>query len=145
MTVSVFDAAKTLGHYADWKLTNLQMQKILYLAHMVYMGKHNGEPLVNDEFQSWEYGPVLPSLYHKIKFFGNNPVKDIFFTNNMLDKHIDEAKVLKEASEQFKNVSPAYLVGLTHRKDGAWDKTYIKDAKGIVIPNNEILAEFQSL
>jgi uncharacterized phage-associated protein len=64
MTISVFDAARTLGYYSDWKLSNLQMQKILYLAHMVYMDKNSGEPLVDEDFQAWDYGPVLPSLYY---------------------------------------------------------------------------------
>ncbi|MDV6345244.1 Panacea domain-containing protein [Nitrosomonas sp. Is37] len=143
MTISVFDAAKTLGYYAGWRLSNLQMQKILYLAHMVYMGENKGEPLVDEEFQSWDYGPVLPSLYYKVKFFGNKPVQDVFHRNRILTDG-PESKILKDAAEKFSNANPGSLIAWTHRPNGAWDKTYIPGARNITIPNKEILAEYQS-
>jgi len=143
MTISVFDAARTLGYYSDWKLSNLQMQKILYLAHMVYMDKNSGEPLVDEDFQAWDYGPVLPSLYYKIKFFGNKPVKDIFYRNNILTDG-PESEILKEAVKKFSNVNPGSLIALTHRESGAWDKNYVRGAN-IPIPNKEILAEYESI
>lgn len=38
MTVSVLSAAKTLAEMTDWNLSNLEMNKILYLAHMLRLG-----------------------------------------------------------------------------------------------------------
>ena len=143
MTISVFDAAKTLGHYSGWKLSNLQMQKILYLAHMVYMGENDGSPLIDETFQSWDYGPVLPSLYYKVKFFGNKPVQDVFNRNKIWTDG-EESRILKEAAKQFSNVHPGSLITLTHRENGAWDGTYIRGAN-IPIPNDKILAEYNTL
>lgn len=38
MTVSVLAAAKRLAQRSNWSLSNLELQNILYLAHMFYMG-----------------------------------------------------------------------------------------------------------
>ena len=69
MAIDVFVAAKTLGIECGWCVSNLKMQKILYLAHLDYMGKNN-ERLVESSFEAWDYGPVQPELYHKLKRFG---------------------------------------------------------------------------
>ncbi|SEF59007.1 Panacea domain-containing protein [Nitrosomonas ureae] len=143
MTISVFDAAKTLGHYSGWKLSNLQMQKILYLAHMVHMGENNGSPLIDEIFQSWEYGPVLPSLYYKVKFFGNKPVQDVFNRNKIWTEG-EESRIIKEAAEQFSDFPPGSLITLTHRVNGAWDTTFIRGAN-VPIPNEKIINEYNNL
>jgi Protein of unknown function (DUF4065) len=46
---------------------------------MVHMGNNDCAPLINNHFQAWEYGPVQPELYHKVKFCGDNPIPNIFF------------------------------------------------------------------
>ena len=143
MTISTFEAAKTLGHFSDWRLSNLQMQKILYLAHMFYMGRNNGDPLVDEEFQAWDYGPVLPSLYHKISFFGRDPVKDVFFGDNI--NKSNEAAILKEAAQSLANAKPGALVNYTHKSKGAWDKNYVQGARKRIIPNCDILEEYRNI
>ena len=77
MTISVFAAAKHLGKQTGWSIWNLDMQKILYIAHRYHLFKYD-EPLVDGLFEAWNYGPVHPELYHYAKAFGANPVKNIF-------------------------------------------------------------------
>lgn len=144
MTISTFEAAKTLGFYSNWNLSNLQMQKILYLAHMFFMGRNQGEPLINENFEAWDYGPVIPSLYHEVKFFGNSKIKDIFF-HTTINETSKESKIIKEAVTAFGNAPPAKLVAITHNEEGAWAKHYVQNAKGIVIPNADIIKEYNSL
>ena len=143
MPIKTFDAAKTIGELTNWRLSNLQMQKILYLAHMFYMGKHGG-PLLDEEFEAWDYGPVLPSLYHKIKFFGSGPVHDIFY-NNRIIKDGPEAEILNQAAQKFAHTKPGTLVAYTHREDGAWSKNYAPGARNMPIKNDDIVREYQSL
>lgn len=144
MTISVFVAAKALGEFSGWNLSNLKIQKILYIAHMFYMGNNEGAPLINDSFEAWDYGPVIPSLYHKLKIFGSDPVRDIFY-DVFIRMNTKEIESIRLAAEAFSFVSPAKLVALTHSRGGAWDKNYYSGGKGIVIPNSDILAEYQKL
>lgn len=50
-------------------LTQMKLQKLVYFAHGWHMALCN-TPLVDEEFQAWRYGPVIPSVYHKFKSFG---------------------------------------------------------------------------
>ena len=72
MGVTAMQAAKRACEASGWKLSNLQLQKILYLSQMVYAGKYNGARLIDDhDFDAWDYGPVLPAVYRRVSSFGS--------------------------------------------------------------------------
>jgi len=51
----------------------MKLQKLMYYAHGWHMAADAGE-LVDDEFQAWDYGPVLATIYHEFSDFGNQPI-----------------------------------------------------------------------
>ena len=136
------EATQRLCEAAEWGLTQLSVQKGLYLAHMTYLGTTNGEPLLSEEFQAWDLGPVLPSLYRDLKMFGRKPVKNIFWTTRMVDGS-RESSVLDSIGWRIKCLTPSRLVQFTHDPRGAWAKHYRPGARGIVIPNKDILEEYE--
>ncbi len=143
MAVSVLEAAKYLCKKTSWSLSNLKMQKILYVAHMYHLGNYDS-PLVYNLFEAWDYGPVHPELYHYVKVFGADPVKNIFHSiQDLVEGSEAEQKILNAAAEQLADISSARLIATTHREDGAWAKHYIPGAKGIAIPNEDILQEYR--
>ena len=142
MAIDVFVAAKTLGDACDWSVSNLKMQKILYLAHLGYMGKHK-EHLIKTPFEAWDYGPVQPALYHKLKRFGARNVSDIFYNEKTLTEG-KECDVLQDMSKLC-SVTPGELVAITHREGGAWSKVYKPGALGMVIPDKLIFEEYDEL
>ena len=58
MAISVLEAAKHIGARSHWSLSNLKMQKLLYIAHMFHLGIYN-KPLVCEFFEAWDYGPGI--------------------------------------------------------------------------------------
>lgn len=142
MTVRVSDAARHLSELSGWTLSNLQLQKMLYLADMMYYGA-KGERLVNEHFEAWDYGPVLPSLYHSCKGFGSRPVPDIFWDARRIDGS-PEAAILKDAWDNLKSYSPGQLVNNTHWSGGAWHQRYVPGAKGIAIRDEDMIAEYRA-
>lgn len=144
MTVSVLSAAKRLAERSGWSLSNLELQKILYLAHMFYLGRHNGQPLVSGYFEAWDYGPVHPSLYHRAKIFGSNPVENVFLDASEVPDG-PEQEILDEAWDNLGKAGPGRLVNATHRRGGAWDMHYIPGARHCIIPNADILREYKGL
>lgn len=144
MTVPALSAAKWLAQKSGWRLTNLQLQKILYLAHMFYLGRRHGEPLVTGHFEAWDYGPVHPELYHRAKVFGSSPVRNIFHGTDDLDAGA-ERDILDEAYEALGHLRPGQLVNATHRPNGAWWRHYEPSRRSAVIPNEDILREYEAL
>lgn len=144
MTVSVLSAAKHLAARSGWRLSNLELQKILYLAHMFYLGRNNGQPLVSGNFEAWDYGPVHPSLYHAAKMFGSDPVGNIFHSTPDIPDGPERA-ILDEAYQSLGNASSSRLVSATHRTGGAWYKNYRPGVRHLTIPNEDILQEYRDL
>ncbi len=42
------------------------------------------KPLINETFQAWMYGPVIPEIYNDFKLYGSRPIVD---TNEFLSLH----------------------------------------------------------
>lgn len=143
MPASVMQVARTLGQAANWSLSNLEMQKIIYIAEMLHLGR-TGAPLLKDEWQAWDYGPVQPDLYHKAKVYGTAPVRDIFLSPPLPPGN-SEHKAIVDAYKLMKNLTPGRMVSVTHRPTGAWARNYKAGRKGVRIPKAEIRAEYGSL
>lgn len=145
MSVNSKSAAKWLCEASGWKITNLALQKLLYLSHMYHMGRIPGNPpLVDEEFEAWDYGPVLPRVYHTVKGFGSGPIGNVF--NSVGDIDDEEAIAsLQEVYVALKDTTAGRLVSMTHRDNGAWSRTYDRNARRNKIPNELILEEFADL
>ena len=144
MSVSVLSAAKFSCEFSNWSISNLCLQKILYIAHMCHLGQTKGEPLIDGSFEAWDYGPVHPVLYHKTKIFGADPVGNIFRSYPKIQGR-SEKETLMAAIKDLKDISGAKLIALTHREKGAWAKNYHPGALGITIPNEDIIEEYKEL
>ena len=146
MAINVLQAAKHLCKESDWSLTNLQVQKILYICHVLYYGQEK-KPLIEGEFQAWLYGPVHPILYHFLKYYGADPVPGLAF-NGVEDLkyiyHEKELKMICDGAKTFGADSGPKLVAITHWDGGAWKKKYINGAKDIPITNDDILREYEA-
>ncbi|MEP7173721.1 MAG: type II toxin-antitoxin system antitoxin SocA domain-containing protein [Aestuariivirga sp.] len=144
MTINVLSAAKHLAKRSGWTLSNLELQKILYLTHMFHLGRNNGEPLVHGLFEAWDYGPVHPDLYRRAKIFGSDPVENIFHGDADVPEGAERA-ILDEAYDSLGHAGPGKLVRATHSVGGAWHTNYVPGRRHCVIPNEDILAEYQTL
>lgn len=143
MPASIMQVARTLGQIADWSLSNLEMQKIAYIAEMLHLGRE-GSPLIREDWQAWDYGPVQPQLYHKAKVYGTAPVRDIFLQPSLHPGN-SEHKAVKDAYKLMRNMNPGRMVAVTHRPGGAWANNYRAGRKGVIIPKSEIRDEYGTL
>lgn len=144
MTINVLQAAKYLGQQTDWRLTRLEMQKIIYLAHMLYLGR-TGMPLVEGNFEAWKYGPVHPDLYYVTnKSNSLKPNKRMFSFVQDLNSTIYEMEtsVLDRILTDFSPGDGWKLVRVTHWEGSAWTKNYRKHEQAI-IPESDIKQEYK--
>ncbi|HET8791017.1 MAG TPA: type II toxin-antitoxin system antitoxin SocA domain-containing protein [Modicisalibacter sp.] len=136
-------AAKIACEASGWNLSNLQLHKILYLAHMVFSGDHGGEPLIGDErFQAWAYGPVLPSLYRYASSYGSYNIQNIFNHVPPADPSSDEYRTIIDAVESLGELEPFRLVDITHEPISAWAHSYTPGTRHVPIEQEAILNEY---
>lgn len=137
--LDVLSAGRRICERSNWTISNLELQKILYLAHMVYMGR-TGHRLVDERFEAWDYGPVSPQLYHQVKVFGADPVRDVFHSAPPIPQG-DRLATIEEACDALLSRSAGQLVAETHWRDGAWAKNYRPGIRHMGISDDDILEE----
>ncbi|MCY4032094.1 MAG: DUF4065 domain-containing protein [Hyphomicrobiales bacterium] len=145
--ITPLEAGRALCAISSGSLSNIEMQKILYLAHMFYLGLNEDEnvPLIDEEFEAWEFGPVSPTLYHHVKSFGyNNIPKTAFLFKKDIDREETEYHMLEDTYKKVKDKSALELVRITHWDQGAWAAVYVEGTRHIKIPNKMILDEFRA-
>lgn len=144
-------AAKTMLIEADrlgLRLTNLKVQKLLYLAHGLLLARH-GEKLLNEPFHAWKYGPVVESLYHRLKVFGPDPVSasDPFIAPWAALPADDQQgrQAIVDVLKQFGGKTGGQLVSLSHAPGGPWAQVYQADTSSSEISNDLIEPYFRQL
>lgn len=142
MAISSIKALRRICELKQWSTTNLEANKLLYFAQMIALGRSDGElPLVEEHFQAWDYGPVLPSAYHHAKLFGNKPIKPFMFRSRGPIPGLET--IFGATLESMGNLTSSQLVAESHWEGGAWADYYRPGAKGIDIPNERILQEYR--
>lgn len=139
--MSVLSAAKTLGEVSGWSLTKLAMQKTLYIAQMLHLGR-TGVPAFPEAFQAWELGPVVRELHDQARVFRYQPVHDVFDVPPFGPGSSRE-KAVRDAYHLTRHMTAGQLVTYTHRPGGAWEASYREGRRDTVIPIEAILSEWK--
>ena len=139
-------------------LTPLKLQKLVYFAHAWHLAFFD-TPLIKEEVQAWQYGPVIPQLYHEFKHYGDNPINEyaselVFENGKLLFKNFfipeeDEIthQFIREILKVYGKFTPIQLSNLSHERGSAWDiiakeyRYYLP--KHINIPNELIKTVFK--
>lgn len=143
MTVTTFTAARRLGSASGWTLTGLGMQRILYLAHMVHLGRH-GQPLIDDWFQASCYGPIAAPLHQRTRMFGGyRPVCNVFHGAGDIQDPV-KGQLLDRAARTLGRLRAGRLVAWTQCEDGAWAAHYRPSTRSPLISDHAIQREYHT-
>ena len=96
--------------------------------------------MFDDEIKAWEHGPVVPTLYHKLKKFGRNPV-ELEISPDLEEKfEKEQLEVIDEVAEVFGKYSAWKLRNMTH-EEAPW---LAHEAKAETVPFDEIVEYFKT-
>lgn len=110
-------------------ISPIELQKILYFVAAEYQ-KKAGQSLFSERFETWQYGPVLRSVYSEFRPFSRDCItrfaKDADNKSRMIDEDADP--VLQRALDSVwavtKRRSAVDLSRITHLENSAWDKAF---------------------
>ena len=112
-------------------ITNLKMQKLLYYAQAWYLVNFKDKELFEDVIEAWDFGPVIPSVYHQFKEFRHTPI-DYDVSDSSIKNIKDEDKeYLEEFYNKFINYSACDLVNMSHNED-PWKEAFNSPSNVIV-------------
>ena len=151
------EVANFLLDYAESRkveLTQIPLLKMLYFCHGWYL-VYKGAPLIKNEFEAWENGPVVRVVRDAFKHFGK---KKITGRARRLDLNTGEFEVvlpniseddqafIVQIFEEYQAYSLWELRDLTHEAGSPWDKLWNSVGPvarfGLRLKNEEILQHF---
>lgn len=85
MNKAVFIANYIIQYCNDqgYEINNLKLQKILYFLQARFLFETN-QLCFLDTIEKWQYGPVVPNVYHEFKSFGAYSISNDGIVNEII-------------------------------------------------------------
>ncbi|MFZ4766221.1 MAG: Panacea domain-containing protein, partial [Roseimicrobium sp.] len=104
------------------------------------------EPLIGEPVQAWKYGPVIESIYHAYKIFGNRGIPDpVSMTSLGSPVHLEP--FLNRIWDVYSKFTGGQLSTMTHQQDTPWDIVWNKKGgcsqRSAVIPDSIIKEHYK--
>jgi uncharacterized phage-associated protein len=134
------EIAKIVVTYFDVKeesITNKKLQKLLYYIEAWFLVYKSS--IIDEDFEAWVHGPVIPDIYKKYRDFGYSDIKNQYnkgiTPSEKLHKLLNETQIEPDSQnllfailKQYESLSSYELEELTHS-----EKPWL-EARGIAAP-----------
>jgi uncharacterized phage-associated protein len=139
------------------KLSQVSLLKLLYFSHGWYLSAYNN-PLLIQEFEAWQHGPVIKVVRDEFRQFGSRPITSRATKLNIItnERSIVDSQLSKEDSLFVLSIFDAYhvydawqLSKMTHEPESPWDSIWNSVSPigrlALRIENDAIKAHFDGL
>lgn len=118
----------------------LQVIKLTYLCHGWMLGLYH-RPMSAQPVLAWQYGPVIPAVYHEVKRYGRKPVRSPL---QCQDEEFDELEddLIDQVFEVYGQFSGIELSMMTHAQGTPWRQIWHREGKNAEIPDRLIEEHF---
>lgn len=126
------------------ELTPLKLLKLVYIAHG-WSFPYLGEPLLAEPPQAWQYGPVVPSLYHAVSRFRAGPISGLIPDTDPQELSPQAAALIERVYNSYSRYTAIQLSNMTHMPNTPWSEAWNAHGQNAVIPNDSIATHYQQL
>lgn len=114
LEIAAFLQEKALAEGGEINL--MKLQKLIYYAHGWHLAIHHA-PLITMPVKAWEYGPVVPEVYHRFKHYGERPISEPLGAP-CLDR--ETQALLDVIWARYGAFTGVQLANMTHAPDSPW-------------------------
>ncbi len=134
-----------LANAEGQKLTNMKLQKLVVFAHGIHLAAYE-RPLVDEPIRAWNFGPVIPDLYEKLRKYGSSAVTEELIPS---DEAHQKLAVDSNAESSIDATWKAYghltawqLSELSHRNGSPWYTTWERNNDRFGVISNRDMADY---
>jgi|HubBroStandDraft_6_1064221.scaffolds.fasta_scaffold58038_1 uncharacterized phage-associated protein len=130
-----------LAEQQGMKLTNMQLQKLVYIAHGFYLAIEH-EPLLEEDVRAWQWGPVIRELYDELRNYGSHPVDKPIPPSTQIDEAADPGamQIIRNVWRAYGKLSASQLSVITHQPDTPWRQAWNERPYGYI--DNDVIAAY---
>lgn len=102
-------------------VSNLRLQKLLYYVQLYFL-MCTGQPCFSDRVEAWDFGPVVPNVYHQYKRFGSMIIQEV---NDQAENGLDtdDRQLIDQMLDKCSYKTTRELVEISHQQS-PWRKAY---------------------
>ena len=133
---NVLDITEYIIKYCNEKnrtISNLKLQKLLYFVQAEFL-VNKGKPCFSDPIEAWDFGPVVPTVYHKYLVYGSASIPYVE-DNNLIIFSKNDKQLMNSVLDEASNYSAAYLTKLTLNQL-PWTETYNSYKHNLIVTEN---------
>ncbi len=123
-------------------LTPLKLVKLVYLCEGWSLALRD-KSIIREEVEAWQYGPVVPELYAKIRKFKAAPVSHVESGDGAASD--DQKELITSVYNAYKHLTGMQLSDLTHQPGTPWSQVWDNNNRKQVIPTSIIQDHFKEL
>ena len=153
--ISIANGFRERAEESGRPINPMQILKLVYIAHGWSLALADA-PLIGDDVQAWQFGPVIPTLYQSVKKYGNGQItKKLhhpYFPSHNDDSaaiHDDDNGLLDKIHDVYGHLQAFQLSALTHKEGTPWDTVWNKEGgsmrRGSLIRQSLIAEHFRGL
>lgn len=116
--------------------THFKLQKMLYILEVKSL-IHSGKSLIDENFEAWEYGPFLRSVYNKYSYMAACEIKVRQKTDRELPN--DQRNAIINNIDELAGMNLWELAQISMEPNTPWAKVYEKGTQ-VQIPNQLIVS-----
>lgn len=137
--------ARYLVDQAPAPVTPMKLLKLVYIAHGYMLGMH-AAPLLDEQVQAWQYGPIVASVYEAVRGYCSNPVLKVAGATAWIGEFTRrELEVMNTILQRYARVDAVSLSGATHRPGTPWSTTWGMRQQNADISNDLIMGFYRTL
>lgn len=72
-----------------YHLNSMKLQRLLFLTQAYSLQLYR-DAMIDDAFVKWEYGPVIPSIYHRLKEYKAGNLTDYIYETKFKEGELDK-------------------------------------------------------
>ena len=113
----------------NYSVSNLKLQKLLYFVQAEFLVS-TGKPCFPEEIEAWDFGPVVPEVYHRYKVYGSSNI------SHMPSRPLgfiapSDKEIIEEMVDLCAEYTASQLVEITHQQD-PWINAYAPYRSNII-------------
>ena len=137
--VTIGNAIIRYGMQEGRRLTNVELQILLYMTQLIHIGL-TGAPMFLNKMEAWDSGPTIPDAYAAYREFGDKNISTVGTWELELLNPMSKI-IVKNVMEQTKSMTTKDLCRITKHQD-PWMNSYVSyDTREIPLKEIENLAE----
>lgn len=143
--LTIADEILKIAKRAGKQVTPMKLMKLTYIAHGWSLALLDRD-LFRNRIEAWQYGPVIPDLYHATKTYGRNPIPlERIDVDNPPAVDSEVSKFLTDVWAKYGHLDAIALSNLTHMSGTPWERVFRHGVRSIEITDDLIREHYKEL